>query len=225
MLHKNFECHLFLIRHGESTANHAPQNIGGDLNCSLSERGKLQAQAIGKELRARRSMWTRIYASTLPRAFETAKIASQQLSFPENQIQQTPALVEQFQGDWNQKERKTVYTPEIRAMLGTKNSWLVPPNGESLRMVERRVSNWLEDEILYNRTFIEQYPKAGIALFTHGMTIRCLIRFIFQSDPSLTWKIKVFNGSISWVVFKSDGWHPYSLNEVAHLKEIGFLPY
>ncbi|MEK7483598.1 MAG: histidine phosphatase family protein, partial [Planctomycetota bacterium] len=129
-----------------------------------------------------------------------------------------------FQGDWNQKERKTVYTPEILSLMGTKNSLFIPPNGESLRMVERRISNWLEDEILYNKTFIEQHPKAGIALFTHGMAIRCLLRYIFQSDPSLTWKIKIFNGSISWLVFKSDGWHPYSLNEVSHLKEIGFFP-
>lgn len=225
MLHQHFEAHFYFIRHGESLANYHTEQLGSDMNSPLSERGKKQAHAVGLHFQQKNISWTRIYSSTFPRAFETAKIACQAQNIPIEEIRQSKALVEQSQGSWNGLERKKIYTPNILAKIGTKNSGFVPPEGESLKMVERRVSSWLEDEILYNKVFIEEFPKAWIAVFSHGMAIRCLIRYIFQSDPSLTWKIKIFNGSISSMVFKKDGWHPYSLNETAHLTGIGMLPH
>ena len=64
---------ITLIRHGESEAN-----VAGIINdnparpVNLTERGRVQAEAASKELRAVR--FTHAYASEFPRAQQTAKI-------------------------------------------------------------------------------------------------------------------------------------------------------
>jgi broad specificity phosphatase PhoE len=163
MLHDAFYAHFYLIRHGESVGNPHTEQIGTANDSPLSERGYRQAEAIGSHFQGLKLPWTRLYSSTFPRAYETAKTACR--FFSDLPILQSPALVEQSLGQWNGQKRQEIYTPEIRAKMGVKNSLFIPPHGESLRMLERRLSQWLEDEILYNTAFIQAHPSAHIAIF------------------------------------------------------------
>jgi probable phosphoglycerate mutase len=73
---------LYLIRHGESVANVEPI-VGGMLgDAGLTERGRTQARALESRLSATpiRAAW--LYASTLPRAVETAEYVARALQLP-----------------------------------------------------------------------------------------------------------------------------------------------
>jgi broad specificity phosphatase PhoE len=60
--------------------------------------------------------------------------------------------------------------------------------------------------------------KRKVALFGHGMAIKCLLRGLLQSDASMTHKIFIENTSITLVKFTLlRGWHITKVNDTAHL--------
>jgi len=73
--------HLTLVRHGESIGN-AENRLQGQSDYPLSERGRLQAQALMERWKKYQMGFDHVIASPLARAFETAQIISQGLSLP-----------------------------------------------------------------------------------------------------------------------------------------------
>ena len=120
-------------------------------------------------------------------------------------------LREYSAGDWTGSQRDQL-SPEIYSKMNILNNSFLPPNGESLNQVERRASQWLENKILYNPDV-----KSDILVFSHGMTIKCLIHYILGFDQSFTWKIKIDNTSITSLKFDQNGWHLLKLNDTSHL--------
>lgn len=70
---------------------------------------------------------------------------------------------------------------------------------------------------------VEERPaKVGlrrkVAIFGHGMAIKCFLRGLLQSDASMTHKIFLENTSITLVKFTLQrGWHITKVNDTAHL--------
>ena len=64
--------HFYIVRHGE-TAGNVSQLIQGITNSQLNARGRKQALALGRGLRASGLMIDRVVASDLLRAQETAQ--------------------------------------------------------------------------------------------------------------------------------------------------------
>jgi broad specificity phosphatase PhoE len=64
---------LYLIRHGESVPNVTPIIGGMRGDAGLTDRGREQAQLLEKRLREEELHADQLYASTLPRALETAE--------------------------------------------------------------------------------------------------------------------------------------------------------
>ena len=73
---------LYLIRHGESVPNVEPIIGGMRGDAGLTDRGRRQSQLLEERLRAERLAATQLYASTLPRARETARYVSRALDLP-----------------------------------------------------------------------------------------------------------------------------------------------
>ena len=73
---------LYLIRHGESVPNVQPIIGGMRGDAGLTDRGRRQSQLLEERLRAERLAATQLYASTLPRARETARYVSRALDLP-----------------------------------------------------------------------------------------------------------------------------------------------
>lgn len=74
---------LYLIRHGEAYSNIPPFVIGGEKGCrGLTERGFAQARALAARLATGEIPLDVLYASTLPRARQTAELAAEALSLP-----------------------------------------------------------------------------------------------------------------------------------------------
>jgi broad specificity phosphatase PhoE len=208
------EFYLSLIRHGESERNVIPDMMGQPGETPLTLKGEGQALKLGRRLEG----FDHVFVSDYKRAHDTAKLALGE-DYP---MIETPALREYDAGDWTSASRTKELTPEVKIRMGSLSSVFCPPNGESMHMVERRASQWLEDAVIYNKSMIEETKKrAGvpleIACFTHGMTIKCLLHYVMGFDQNFTWKIVIENTSISKLHFGKDGWRLLSVNDHAHL--------
>ncbi len=70
---------LYLVRHGESVPNVTPIIGGMRGDAGLTDRGREQARLLEQRLRAERLPADQLYASTLPRALETAEYVARAL--------------------------------------------------------------------------------------------------------------------------------------------------
>ncbi len=215
--HNHFN--LYLIRHGESEFNITPERMGQFPDTALTEHGRQQAKLLGKRLEGLKI--DHLYSSDYKRAFDTCNIAMGHQRAPTV----SEALREYSAGDWDGKNRYETITPEVKIRMGLMANGFCPPGGESMHMVERRASQWLEDTILYNKSMIEsatQRKKRGekpmnIVAFSHGMTIKCLLHYVMGFDQAFTWKLTLENTSISQLVFSEEGWRLLTINDHAHL--------
>jgi broad specificity phosphatase PhoE len=73
---------LILIRHGESVPNVEPIVGGMQGDVGLTDRGRRQAELLEERLRTQPVKADRLFASTLPRALETAEYVSRALQLP-----------------------------------------------------------------------------------------------------------------------------------------------
>jgi broad specificity phosphatase PhoE len=129
-------------------------------------------------------------------------------------------LREYSAGDWTGASRKATLTQEVVHRMTALGQTFQPPGGESMNQVERRASAWLEDNLMYNIDFHTRCSnrphRTKVAIFSHGLTIKCLMHYIMGFDQLLTWKISVDNTSISHFTFK-DAWFVNAINNCPHL--------
>ena len=216
------EFYLYLIRHGQSEVNIQPDMVGQPGDTPLTTKGREQAHLLGERLAYKDKVdFNHIYSSDYIRAYDTAKIAT-----GNNQIiQLAPELREYSAGDWTGGSRKELYNLPTLMRMGTMGSAFLPPNGESMHMVERRASQWLEDTILYNKLVQEEAVRRknqkltpqNFFVFSHGMTIRCLLHNIMGFDQNFIWRLTLDNTSISKLYFNERGWKLLCINDAAHL--------
>lgn len=218
------EFNLFLIRHGQSEANTRPEYLGQSSESPLTKLGEAQANALGNRLRDDKIRFDRIYSSSYPRALRTAQIVTDHLEYKHDFISVHSELREYDAGDWKGKKRQEVLTNNVKMSMAYFNNAFRPPEGESLNMVERRVSEWFDHNIMFNKDIINYSngikkisKRMNIAIFSHGMSIKCLLHYFMNFEKSLTWKIKLENTSISNLTFNEDGWGLNYINNFSHL--------
>jgi len=238
--------HFLLLRHAESEANLRKGEIGGRQNSvGLSEGGVEQAKRLGRRLKGKRL--DAVFASVASRATDTAQIACAEAGFPVERIVYDETVVEQSQGSWERRSRQEVYTEEVMARMNSENwEWAAPgaspidgAQGESQRDVEARMVAFVEgclsapdDPALCAappeanapiNTVIEKADFHTVAIFTHGMAIKCLLRALEQSSPSVTHKRIITNTSITEVKYSianggAGGWFVECVNDASHLQ-------
>lgn len=214
------EFYLWLIRHGQSVANLNTDLMGQDGETPLTSKGEQQAALLGGFLAKNKEVFDFAFSSTYKRARDTAAIALDYT--PGLKIQQFEELREYSAGDWTGVLRSTALTPQVKLRMGAMDHGFLPPNGESLHQVSRRASLWLEEHVLYN-TEVQSLARladraANIAVFSHGMTIKCLLHYVMGFDKSFTWKVTIDNTSVSKLYFGKDGWRLLSINDCSHLR-------
>ena len=220
------EFYLYLIRHGQSEINAMPDMVGQKADSRLTEKGKNQARLLGS--RFSKDEIDHIYSSDYIRAADTCRIAlSETLKDKGTMPLFVPELREYSAGDWTHSKRHEVHNIPTILRMAAMTSCFCPPNGESMHMVERRASRWLEDKILYNKERIEEtaaraaagLKPQNILVFSHGMTIKCLLHYVMGFDQSFLWKLTLENTSISKLYFNSnkEGWRLLTINDHAHL--------
>jgi broad specificity phosphatase PhoE len=136
-------------------------------------------------------------------------------------FQRVGDIIERQVPAWRGRLASEVLTPEVLLLSAEAGKWFQPADGESFRVVERRASNWLEDELLFNPAWAERPGSHRIAIIAHGETLRCLFHYIMGFDHGLIPRIQLDNTSVSRFRFDRRGWTVNSINDAAHTYDIG----
>ncbi len=155
---------VIFIRHGQSEYNFS-RHFAGRTDAKLTDLGRAQAQSTAKALA--RFPITRIYASPLSRAMDTAKPTAELLGL---EITPEPGLYEIDAGEWEglaYKEIEEKYPLEFYH-LHENVALLQAPGGESMHHLFDRVTSCVARLVSENR-------GGCIALFSHAMPLRSML--------------------------------------------------
>lgn len=225
MLEHN-EFNLYLIRHGQTETNALPDTLGQTADSQLTEKGRNQAKLLGQRLAKEGLNLDIVFTSPYDRARDTSEIALAQIPADKrpSYIATADAVREYSAGDWTHASRKEMHNEPTLLRMAAMTSAFLPPNGESMHQVERRASLWLEENILYNKNVMKMAAekaaidkRLNICVFSHGMTIKCLLHYIMGFDQSFIWKLTLENTSICKLHFGDEGWRLLTINDHAHL--------
>lgn len=211
----NLDIRLYLIRHGQTERNANPNLIGQVPEEPLNEAGKQQAKLLGERFKKNNLQFDTIYCSPYKRAEETRDIATP-IGMNYARHFSVPALKEIYQGDGIDKNRNEVYTPEFKDHFDFMGMAAHFPNGECMFEVEHRATKWLEDEILEN-PFTRSDKPLNIAIYTHGITIKCFLHHFMNFDHRFTWRININNTSITTLHAQGGDWFLEGVNDTSHL--------
>jgi len=214
MIHPDTEIELYLIRHAQSEMNLNPHIIGGrSASTPLSQLGGKQSEALRYFLRNQGIAFNDVYSSPFNRAVSTAEIS---LGLDNPIIHFDDRLVEYSAGEWEGQERSKIQTPDVLFQMAEMGIDFRPPGGESQRDVMLRAAKWLQETIIGNEEILQSGKKLKIAAYTHGLTIKCLLRHILGFDSHLIWRLEIDNCGISKLVFNARGWWPKYINRVPY---------
>ena len=190
---------LFLIRHGETE-----QNISGYIQGQqpgvLTERGKLQAQALAQRLKSERFDYA--FSSDLARAVDTLKSV---LKFhPDLQIIREPAIRERALGVYEGRPGQCYHDEFIQS--GLDRLAFKPEGGESSLDLARRTGEFLQ-------RMQKLPPESQVLICTHGGPITTILAALLDAaieemllhnfhNTSLT-IVDMINGMISVKCFNS----------------------
>ena len=219
MIHRDFSCDIYFIRHGESESNATPGLADGlNYDAPLTSLGHQQARLLGERFKSEKIHFDRIYSSTMTRAVQTTENILDGMGEPKKDFKKIPELIEQQIPGWRGVPIEEALPIETVAYMMEKGLDFVGPEGESIREVQKRATNWLEDELIYNRELSSKQESLNIAIISHANTSRSIFQYIMGFDQRLIYKVGVDNTSLSRFIFDSKGWSVVCLNDNAHLK-------
>jgi len=208
---------IILVRHGEARAG-VDHVIGGDKGCrGLTELGRAQAGALRDRLiRTGELRPDVVYASTLPRAVETAEVIAAAFG-PGTAVRRARDLCEQFPGICDGLPYEETLARYAPAEDGPDEP--LSPGGESAREFDARVRTAVE------RLVREHHDQTVLAV-SHGGFIGAACMYVVGA-PGLAevypFRLAPANTSIS-IFSPFTGGPPWTLdryNDVAHLTGVG----
>ncbi|MEL7646711.1 MAG: histidine phosphatase family protein [Sedimentibacter sp.] len=174
---------IYLVRHGESTAN-VDGRYSGITDVELSQRGRKQAFAAGVNLK--RKKIENIFSSPLKRAIDTAKIISRENCFDENNIIVEKSLIEVNFGifenmTWD--EMRLSHMEETEKWIQLQHRYKFP-NGEGYEDIIKRVS-----------AFVDGIPDNSVVV-THFGVIQSMMLYLNIADDKSLWQYEISNCDI-----------------------------
>jgi broad specificity phosphatase PhoE len=177
---------LWLIRHGESTANVARHKaeaensltidfIGREMDIPLSDAGVQQSIAAGRWFKFQPAKPTLIFTSPYLRTFETARFIAENAKLENVEIVQDERIREREFGifdrlTWRGSVEK--HPDECRKRQEIGKFYYRPPGGESWCDVALRVRNFWRDLCLY-------HADEKILIVTHEVVVR-IFRYVVE---------------------------------------------
>ncbi len=169
-----------LIRHGQTAVNNL-KKIQGRKDNLLNDTGRNQALQTGLYLKNNDSNWDYIYSSPLSRAYETACIIKDSISFF-NDVIKDSSFIERDFGD----AEGMPITDEIFSYILRDDV----PNLEKSFEIQKRVV----DGIL---KLCKKHPGKRILIVAHSHTIKALLTHL---DKNRTFLDPLFNCSMSYFI-------------------------
>jgi broad specificity phosphatase PhoE len=219
MTTKTSQVRLYFIRHAQSEANLVFATIcGQNIPSTLSPLGNEQSVLLGKRLKYQKMKFDYLFSSTAIRAKQTADIVLNLMNIDTSKLITSNALLEQSQGSWEGMNRDSCYTAEIMQQMGETHIEFSAPNGESMRMVQKRAIEFLEPFIEQaKKQSIEENRVISLGIFTHANLIRTVLQYYLQSNPKHAWQIGQNNTAITEILFNQYGTSLVRVNDSGHL--------
>ena len=190
---------LVLIRHGQSQAN-ADGLFTGLLDSPLTERGRREATAAGRRLRAEGLHVDGVFTSTLVRAIATTRLALDALGRADLVARRDAALDERDYGVLSGLDRQTAdrrYGAE-RVEAWRRSYAGRPPDGESLKDTVARIVPF------YLRCIQPAAMRGPTLVVGHGNALRALVMALEGLGPSDVEALEIATGSIRVYGFGPD---------------------
>lgn len=187
---------VYVVRHGESESN-AAGCYSGWSQARLTERGRQDALRAGQLLKD--IVIDRVYASDLPRAMETARLA-----LPGRKLELRPELRENHVGAFQDQPVAwcDAQYGQISIQARQKRDF-TPVGGENIAMVMERVSRFMKE--------LEALPsQSTTAVFCHEWVIKRMLAWVLDV-PVETDRLWLGNGSVSAFSYQ-DKWQLDSWN-------------
>lgn len=174
---------VYLVRHGESTAN-LNKRFSGITDVELSPLGKKQAIVSGLNLKG--CNVSKIYSSPLIRAFDTAKIISKEIDYDINTIDIVDNLIEVNFGIFENmtwSEMIVGYKEETDQWIKDGNRYKFP-QGESYEDIIQRIAR-----------FMDKVSDDSV-IVTHFGVIQSILLYYKITDYTDLWKFNISNCDI-----------------------------
>jgi broad specificity phosphatase PhoE len=157
---------LYVFRHGQTNDN-ASFTFCGWREATLTEKGKEQALILADKLKNKKI--DMLFSSDQIRAIDTMKLAiSKNEGAKDLEIIEDPRIKEKNYGDLSGSSKLEYYLDDPEGLKVIRRSYsYVPPNGESIEMVCKRVADFC-DEI----TKMMKEKQINVAVSCHGNSIR-----------------------------------------------------
>jgi probable phosphoglycerate mutase len=204
---------LVLVRHGEAECNVAGR-FGGPRGCSaLSDKARAQIGRLAERLRRTGELAdaVHLYASTLPRAIETAEILAAVLGLP---VQTDERLCELHPGEAdNMLYRDYMDTFYAEGSSRWHEDPTVPaaPGGESWAGFGDRVAGALHD-------LTDRHAGETIVAACHGGIVdSSLLRLLPMDGGYVPNRFTTENASMTEWTRRGDRWRLVRYNDAAHL--------
>jgi probable phosphoglycerate mutase len=187
---------VYLIRHGETPLTPGRKFSGaGGSNPPLSEKGRKQALAIGKELAARKPDY--LIVSPMQRTRDTAEEIMKSVKlepiFDEDWIEASFGTWDGKSPDEVEKEMPEEFSAWVR------DPWFPQGGGESYAACADRAGSAL-------RRLAAQYPGEKVAVVTHNVVIKGLATIAMSAPIESIFHVDVAPCSITTIkIWPSDG--------------------
>ena len=197
---------LYIVRHGETEWN-AAGRIQGHTDVALSEKGRRQAQAVGRRLAS--VAFHAAYASDLCRASETARIIVGERDVP---LATTPQLREYHKGIFEGLTNPEIERryPEQFAASVVNDLDFAPTGGESIRQTTARLAAFVAH-------LQEHHPEGNVLVVGHGGSLRSAVVALLALPLEANWKFVMGNCALSIVETYPDNAVLRLYNDRSHL--------
>ena len=108
MIHQNFECEFYFIRHGQSESNALSDRTSLNPDTSLTRKGFAQARLLGERLKQDSITFDKVYSSSMIRTVQTTQTMLDAMGEPDKEFVRVDAIVEQQSEGWRGCERRTI---------------------------------------------------------------------------------------------------------------------
>lgn len=216
---------IYLLRHGETTANRDQVIQGPRIDAELSERGHAQAQRAGSAL-AHAPIHT-VYTSPMLRARQTAQAVVEKhatrRALPENgvprsdrapvSLQVVPELYEMDYGQFIGRGYDEVRSDMEQVLDAWRMGFVQEPfpGGESAVLAQHRIRP-------FATRVKESATRNDVAVVAHGRINRILLATWTGSGLTRLEEYPQSNACISEIVVDSDGATVARLNDTSHLE-------
>lgn len=185
---------LYVLRHGE-TAWNIDRRMQGTKNSDLTERGRAQAIAMGRTLKAelaREPGPTVFLRSPLGRTRETSLLVGQELGLDPAAWRDDPRLAELSYGQWEGFSWKEieVHTPTAMADWRADPESYCPPGGETHFELRRRSAAALADIVASKtRTVIVGHGVSGAVLRGVNLGLDARAMFVLEKPQDAFFRL------------------------------------